>query len=124
MSLSSLRRGNVLILYREFVAAHAAPGAETLGLARQFAASLEISPSMWSQIRSEKSPRAISDKLARQIEQHCGKPSAWLDAEHDPGPAPDPGEERFIEMARQAYRNQNAKGKRALRTLVIEHLKR
>ena len=41
-----------------------------------FAAALEISPSMWSQITSS---RPIGDTLARQLERHCGKPAGWLD---------------------------------------------
>jgi hypothetical protein len=33
---------------------------------------------MWSKI---KSARPIGDKLARQIEAHCGQPVGWLDEE-------------------------------------------
>jgi hypothetical protein len=33
---------------------------------------------MWSQIKSS---RPIGDKLARQIEKHCGKVAGWLDEE-------------------------------------------
>jgi hypothetical protein len=121
MSVSAHRRTNALILFREFVASRAAPGTDTLGLAKEFAASLEISASRWSQFRSETSPRNISDNLARQIERHRGKPSGWLDVQHEAEAAPDPGEERFIEMARAAYRSQNARGKRALRTLMLEN---
>ena len=120
MSLPSIRRNNVLILFGDFVAAHAAHGAEPLGLAAKFAETLQVSPSMWSQI---KKGRVISDKLARQIEAHCGKPALWLDAVQSTEPLPDPGEERFIELARQAYRAQNARGKRALRTVLLEHIK-
>jgi len=120
MPLPSIRRNNVLILFGDFVAAHAAHGAEPLGLAAKFAETLQVSPSMWSQI---KKGRVISDKLARQIEARCGKPALWLDAVQSTEPLPDPGEERFVELARQAYRAQNARGKRALRTVLLEHIK-
>jgi hypothetical protein len=73
---------------------------------------------MWSQI---KKGRVISDKLARQIEKRCGKEALWLDAPPSAEPLPDLGEERFVELARQAYRAQNARGKRALRTILLEH---
>lgn len=75
---------------------------------------------MWSQI---KKGRVISDKLARQIETRCGRPSLWLDAVQSAESLPDPGEERFVELARQAYRTQNARGKRALRTILLENMR-
>jgi transcriptional regulator with XRE-family HTH domain len=118
MSLPAIRRSNVLILFGDFVAEHASHGAEPLGLAAKFAEKLQISASMWSQI---KKGRVISDKLARQIENGCGKEALWLDASQSAEPLTDPGEERFVELARKAYRAQNARGKRALRTILLEH---
>lgn len=120
MSLPTVRRSNVLLLFGDFVAEHASNGAEPIGLAAKFAEKLQISASMWSQI---KKGRVISDKLARQIETRCGKPSLWLDAVQSAEPLPDPGEERFVELARQAYRTQNARGKRALRTILLENMR-
>lgn len=105
------------------MAEHAALGAEPLGLAAEFAKKLQVSASMWSQIKSTKTPRNISDNLARQIEKCCGKPSLWLDAPQHDDALPDPGEERFMELARLAYRSQNARGKRELRTLMLHHTK-
>lgn len=102
------------------MAEHAALGAEPLGLAAEFAKKLQVSASMWSQIKSTKTPRNISNNLARQIEKACGKPPLWLDAPQHDEPTVDPGEERFIELARLAYRSQNARGKRVLRTLILE----
>jgi hypothetical protein len=81
------------------------------GLEQSFAAAMHISPSMWSQI---KSARPIGDKLARQLEHRAGKPSGWLDEVHDGAAVPDAAEERFLELARTAWRAQNAKGKREL----------
>lgn len=121
MSLHSIRRRNAISLFGDFVAEHAANGAEPIGLAARFAEKLQISASMWSQIKSEKTPRNISDNLARQIESCCGKPALWLDQPHHAGPLPDPGEERFVALAREAYRSQNARGKRVLRTFLLEN---
>jgi len=124
MSLSTIRRNNVLILFGEFVAEQAVQGVKPLGMAELFAKKLQISASMWTQIRSETTQRNISDKLARQIETACGKPQRWMDEEQSTTePEVDHGEERFIELARIAYRSQNARGKRALRTLILEHTK-
>ena len=66
------RRQNALALFQAYAEKALAAGAPPKGLEQMFAATLQISPSMWSQIKSS---RPIGDKLARQIEQHHGKPS-------------------------------------------------
>ncbi len=109
------RRHNAVALFQEFMARAVASGTPPKGLEQSFAAQVQISPSLWSQI---KSARPIGDKLARQLEHHCGKPLGWLDDTHDSAPLPDAAEERFIAAARQTWRAQNAKGKRALAKLV------
>jgi hypothetical protein len=108
------RRRNALALFQEFMSAAAAEGAPPKGLEQSFAAAMQISPSMWSQI---KSARPIGDKLARQLEHRGGKPTGWLDLPHAET-GPDPAEERFVELARAAWRGQNAKGKRELARLL------
>lgn len=105
------RRRNALLLHRSFLEEAIAAGLPAKGLDQAFAKKLEISPSMWSQI---KSARPIGDTLARQIERHCGVDVGWLDREDLASDAPDPAEERFIAAARQAWRQANAKGKREL----------
>ncbi|MFT3778350.1 MAG: hypothetical protein QM772_08740 [Ottowia sp.] len=105
------RRRNALLLHRRFLEEAIAAGLPAKGLDQAFAKKLEISPSMWSQI---KSARPIGDTLARQIERHCGVDAGWLDREALAADAPDPAEERFIAAARQAWRQANAKGKREL----------
>ena len=105
------RRRNALLLHRRFLEEAIAAGLPAKGLDQAFAKKLEISPSMWSQI---KSARPIGDTLARQIERHCGVDAGWLDREDLAADAPDPAEERFIAAARQAWRAANAKGKREL----------
>jgi len=111
-NLTLTRRRNVLALFQSFAEAALAAGAAPKGLEQAFAARLQVSPSMWSQI---KSARAIGDKLARQIEQACAQPAGWLD-EARAGTGPSPAEQRFLVLALQAWRATNAAGRRALRT--------
>lgn len=113
------RRRNALLLHRRFLEEAIAAGLPAKGLDQAFAKKLEISPSMWSQI---KSARPIGDTLARQIEQHCGVDAGWLDREDLASDAPDLAEERFIAAARQAWRQANAKGKRELSRWLREAL--
>ncbi|MBV7542257.1 hypothetical protein KW835_14255 [Acidovorax sp. sic0104] len=110
------RRTNVLALHRLFLEQQIAAGKPAKGLDQAFAASLEISPSMWSQI---KSARPIGDTLARQIERHARVDIGWLDAQHATE-HPDPAEERFVALAREAWRAANARGKRELRLWLTQ----
>ncbi|OEZ30423.1 hypothetical protein [Variovorax boronicumulans] len=114
------RRSNALVLHRRFLEAAVAAGLPAKGLDQAFARKLEISPSMWSQI---KSARPIGDKLARQIERHCDVAAGWLD-EDNTAPSetpPDAAEERFVAAARDAWRQANAKGKRELSGWLKKH---
>lgn len=115
LQLSVIRRQNVLALFQLFAEAALAQGRPTKGLEQEFAAVLAVAPSMWSQI---KSGRPIGDKLARQFERAGNKPKGWLDEEHEQAPMPTPAEEAFVKLARQAWRAQNARGKRELRRVV------
>lgn len=114
--LTVVRRTNVLALHRLFLEKKIAAGKPAKGLDQAFAASLEISPSMWSQIKSS---RPIGDTLARQIERHSNVDVGWLDTEHA-AQHPDPAEERFLALAREAWRQANAKGKRDMRLWIAE----
>ena len=116
-NVTLIRRGNVLALYQDYAHQHLASGESAKGLEQAFAATLEISPSTWSQIKSS---RPIGDKLARQIEQHAGKPAGWLDEAHAERALPDAAEERFVELARNAWRRANAKEKRELVRMLKE----
>ena len=109
----------MLALYQDYAHDKLAQDESAKGLEQAFAASLEVSPSTWSQI---KSARPIGDRLARQIEQHAGKPVGWLDEARGEVRAPDAAEERFVELARRAWNNANAKGKRALAHLLKQSL--
>ena len=109
------RRRNVLALFQAYAESAVSAGAAPKGLEQAFAAHVEISPSMWSQIKSS---RPIGDKLARQVEVLCGKPTGWLD-EEQVAATPTPAEVAFVALALEAYRSTNAAGRKALR----EHLK-
>ena len=106
------RRRNALALFQSYAEAAVAKGAPPKGLEQAFAASLEISPSMWSQIKSS---RPIGDKLARQIEQHCAKPSGWLDEEREQVGLSQ-AEQQFLALALKAWRATNSAGRKALRS--------
>ena len=115
-NLTITRRQNALALFKAFAEKSLAAGASPKGLEQAFAATLEISASMWSQVKSS---RPIGDKLARQIEQHCDKPIGWLDEERvEDGPSV--VEQQFLELALKAWRTTNAAGRKALR----EHVRR
>ena len=105
------RRQNALSLFQAFAEKALAGGAPPKGLEQAFAASLQISPSLWSQI---KSARPIGDKLARQIEHLAGRPRGWLDEAREPG-VPGPAEKAFMELALAAWRAAGRAERKALR---------
>ena len=109
------RRQNALALFQAYAEKALASGAPPKGLEQTFAATLQISPSMWSQIKSS---RPIGDKLARQIEQHQGKPVGWLDEVRE-SVSVAPAEQAFLDLALKAWRATNSVGRKALR----EHMK-
>ena len=113
-NITLTRRQNALALFQDYAERALASGAPPKGLERSFAAAIEISPSMWSQIKGS---RPIGDKLARQIEQHCGRAPGWLDEER-PSAAMSPAEQEFLALALQAWRETNSAGRKALRSLV------
>lgn len=80
--IAQLRLDNAMVLFEEFVRATArhADAATLRGLERRFAERLQIQPSYWSQIKSRS--RQIGERLARQFEQLCHKPSGWMDQPH------------------------------------------
>jgi hypothetical protein len=105
------RRQNTLLLFQTYAEKSLAAGATPKGLEQSFAAGLQISPSMWSQIKSS---RPIGDKLARQIEALCGKSAGWLDAAQV-NATPTAAETAFVELALAAWRSTNRAGRKALR---------
>ena len=106
------RRQNSLALFQAYAEQALSSGAAPKGLEQSFAAKLQISPSMWSQIKSS---RPIGDKLARQIEQHCAQPAGWLDEER-PSAGMSSAEQQFLALALKAWRTTNSDGRKALRS--------
>ena len=109
-----LRLRNLLTLHRAFVARMVSQGVAPSGLERAFAASIEISASLWSQI---KGGRTVGEALAKQIESKAGKTVGWLDQVHEET-ATDPMEEKFIEACRKAWRASDKQGRSALKQSV------
>jgi hypothetical protein len=105
------RRRNALALFQAFAETELAAGAPPKGLEQAFAARMQISPSMWSQIKSS---RPIGDKLARQLEAHAGKAVGWLDEARE-STVLTPGEKAFVDLALAAWRSTNAIGRKALK---------
>ena len=104
-----------MALFQDYAERALATGTAPKGLEQAFASALQISPSMWSQIKAS---RPIGDKLARQIEALCRKSANWLD-EPRSNAAPTPAETAFLDLALAAYRSTNGAGRRELRA----HLK-
>lgn len=110
-NITITRRQNALALFQAYAEKALATGAAPKGLEQSFAATLQISPSMWSQV---KAARPIGDKLARQIEAHCGQGAGWLDAVHAEVPLT-AAESAFLELALAALRATKSSGRKALR---------
>ena len=110
-NITLTRRRNALSLFQDYAEKALAAGGSPRGLEQPFAATLQVSPSMWSQIKSS---RPIGDKLARQIESMTGKPRGWLD-EARKAASPTPAETAFLELALAAWRATNSAGRKALR---------
>ena len=108
------RRRNALALFHAYAEGALAEGAPPKGLEQAFAASLQISPSMWSQI---KSGRPIGDRLARQIEVLAEKPLSWMDESHEPAMLSAP-EKAFLDLSLRAWRATNSAGRRSLRAYL------
>lgn len=110
------RRQNVLSLFQRYAEDRMRAGVPPKGMEQAFAQELQMSPSMWSQIKSS---RPIGDKLARQIESACGQPAGWLDAAHEPQGL-SAGEQQFLATALKAWRSTNADGRKRLKLLMKE----
>ena len=105
--LAQTRLDNALALFEEFVRATArhADAATLRGLERRFAERVQIQPSYWSQIKGRS--RQIGERLARQFEHLCHKPSGWMDVAHVPGAPALPGV-ALAEPARRGAADESA----------------
>jgi hypothetical protein len=112
---STIRLRNCLALYQDFIEMQVQSGSPPSGLERLFAQSIEISPSLWSQVKS--GGRSIGEKLARQIESKSKKPARWLDVEHEDTLA-DPAEAKFLELCKSVWQKSNSAEKSELKRLI------
>lgn len=113
------RRQSVLQLFQAYAEEQMRAGVPPKGMEQAFAQKLQISPSMWSQIKSS---RPIGDKLARQIEVASGQPLGWLDEAHDQVPGQSVAEQQFLAVALRAWRGTNADGRKRLKLVLKETL--
>jgi hypothetical protein len=113
-NLTINRRQNVLALFQQYAEGQMRAGVAPKGMEQSFAQVLQISPSMWSQIKSS---RPIGDKLARQIEVACAQLNGWLDEEHAPA-GTSTSEQQFMALALQAWRATNAEGRKRLKQVL------
>jgi hypothetical protein len=118
-STTTFRRLNALSLFQAFAEERIAAGDPPKGLEAAWAARIEVSSATWSMAKS--GARPIGDKLARQIEQHCGKPACWLDEEREPAGL-SPGEQQFLALALKTYRSTNSDGRKRLKQLLKRSL--
>ena len=118
-NITVARRQNALALFQDYAEKALAQGTPPKGLEQAFAATLQISPSMWSQIKSS---RPIGDKLARQIEQLRSKPAGWLDEVRSDA-TPTVAEKALMELALAAWRSTSSEGRRALRAHLSSMIK-
>ena len=119
VNITLTRRQNALELFQLYAKSALADGAPPKGLEQAFAAKLQISPSMWSQLKSS---RPIGDKLARQLERHCEKSPGWLDEERE-SQSPSPTERVFLDLALAAWRSTNSSGRKLLRVQMQDMVK-
>lgn len=115
-NITVTRRQNVLNLFQQFAEEQMRAGVAPKGLEQAFAQKLQVSPSMWSQIKSN---RPIGDKLARQIEAACRQSGGWLDEERA-SQGLTAGEQQFLALALKAWRGTNAAGRKKLKQTARE----
>jgi hypothetical protein len=111
-SPATIRRLNALALFQAFAEERITAGDPPKGLEAAWAARIGVSGATWSMAKS--GARPIGDKLARQIEHHCDKPTGWIDEEREPTGLT-PAEQQFLALALKTYRSTNSDGRKQLR---------
>jgi len=80
-ALARTRQARLMLLWLQWRLSKLAAGTDAQE--RDFAASLGLSPSQWSQ---HKAGKPLGARLARQIEAAYGQPAGWLDRPQEDGP--------------------------------------
>jgi hypothetical protein len=114
-SPATVRRLNAIALFQAFAEERITAGDPPKGLEAAWAARIGVSGATWSMAKS--GARPLGDKLARQLEHHCGKPAGWLDEEREPAGLT-PAEQQFLALALKTYRATNSDGRKRLRQLL------
>lgn len=112
--IHSVRRDNLRALIRDFIDKQIAQGVPAKGIESVCAMHLGLSNVRLSQFKSKEAPRNMSDKVVQQIESLAGKPPGWLSKKHSESNIPTSVELAFLDLARAAWHQANAKGKRDL----------
>lgn len=113
--LTRTRAENARTLFQKFVEEAVAKGESPAGLEQAFAQQIQISASNWSQLKSS---RPIGNKMARQIESHCGVHEHWLDVRHSDDSQVTPGEQQMLALALKAWRSTNSIGRKELKLML------
>jgi hypothetical protein len=116
-SPTTIRRLNAIALFQAFAEERITAGDPPKGLEAAWAARIGVSGATWSMAKS--GARPIGDKLARQIEHHCDKPSGWIDEEREPTGLT-AAEQQFLALALKTYRGTNSDGRKKLRQWLKE----
>jgi hypothetical protein len=116
-SPATIRRLNALALFQTFAEERITAGDPPKGLEAAWAARIGVSGATWSMAKS--GARPIGDKLARQIERHCGKAAGWMDEEREPAGLTQ-AEQQFLALALKTYRGTNSGGRKKLKQWLKE----
>ncbi len=116
-SPTTIRRLNAIALFQAFAEERITAGDPPKGLEAAWAAKIGVSGATWSMAKS--GARPLGDKLARQIEHHCGKDAGWIDLEREPEGL-SPGEQQFLALALKTYRSTNSDGRKRLKQTMKE----
>jgi hypothetical protein len=116
-SPATIRRLNALALFQTFAEERITAGDPPKGLEAAWAARIGDSGATWSMAKS--GARPIGDKLARQIERHCGKAAGWMDEEREPAGLTQ-AEQQFLALALKTYRGTNSDGRKKLKQWLKE----
>ena len=111
------RRLNAIALFQAFAEERITAGDPPKGLESTWAERIGVSGATWSMAKS--GARPIGDKLARQIEHHCGKPAGWMDEAREPAGLTQ-AEQQFLALALKTYRGTNSDGRKKLRQWLKE----
>ncbi len=124
MSEHTIRRGNLLRLYTQFVAdaQQADPAASIVGLDRAFARKLQIANTSFSSYKS--GARPIGVRIARQVEAALTLEQGWMDSDHETQEMSQDqvALDRFVKLATRAFKRADSGERLRLIALLRQSL--